>query len=249
MKSIVRTLSIVSLVFSAATGCVDPGQSDGQSGTDMPPAEIPETQGQVDTQRIQELVNVYARSLVQRDVTSLRSIVSREILQRGDVVGMDLDGFLEKQRASMLRTFGLDESARPVFKVTNAVVDGTRIAVTLSLNGQELEKPTYFVIENGEMKLNVAEPGFSEKFRSESKYTIVNRGAPGKLMICPNKTKYVDYYQTGTVYCKDQCGWWSGTPFKQEGSNLVVYCDWNSWGADVIIDGFGMEGWHCNDVC
>ncbi len=47
--------------------------------------------------------------------------------------------------------------------------------------------------------------------------------------------------------CVDHCGWWSGTGFQV--GERVKYCNWNSWGDNVVINLLDSGGFHCNDGC
>lgn len=244
-----RGVVAVSALFVLVVGCVDAG--DEKAGEVAPP--VPTDQSAAERAAVQATIDAYVSSVVDRQLEPLSSIVSDEILTHGTKRGIELETFLERQRASLFRTFQLSEDARPRFEVADVVAEGQILRVTLRFRGETLKKPFYLVREAGELKLNIAKPGFSRALRSTSSYQVRNNNhvSGSATMLCVGNSIMVQGAHTGTVSCTDTCGWWSGTDFAMAGSDHSEKCDWNSWGDDVIIDGLygGFYGWYCNDNC
>jgi hypothetical protein len=245
-KNRVGILALIPLMIGCATDSVDPAatpEPEPATGDGMSPTEMSEVRTKID---------IYTQALVDRDVNALAGIVSSEIISRSIERHVDLQTFLDRQRDSMFRTFRLTQSDRPAFEVTDAVLEGGNVRVTLRFRGEDLRKSLYLVPENGELKLNIARPGFSKSNRSRSNYQVHNTNFSGDAVVmgCWDADVTTTPGQTKSVNCLDTCGSiWSGSIFQRFGGTYQRYCDWNSWGDDVIVNWGYYDGWDCNDYC
>jgi hypothetical protein len=227
------------------------------------PADEPET-AVSSTAALQIEIDRFTDALLGHDTKTLETMMSSELVARGAERHIGLDRFLEKQRAAMISTFDLKDGERPSFVVKEVTPEGDAVRVSLELRGEPLKKPFYFVRESGELKLNIAPPGFSKAapdgtlFGRES-YQVKNQNIYGNAsatMTCYRSsgaaaTVTVAPGARGTVYCDDTCGWWAGSTFRMSGAydGPTRKCDWNSWGDDVYINLLDVGGWRCNDGC
>jgi hypothetical protein len=252
MKITKTLLALVPLVGTLTVACAAPA--------DEPAAP----ENAVSTAALQTEIDRFTDVLLRHDTKGLETMMSSELVARGAERHIGLDRFLEKQRAAMVSTFDLKEGERPSFVVKEATSEGDAVRVSLELRGEPLKKPFYFVRESGELKLNIAPPGFSKAapdgtlFGRES-YQVKNQNIYGNAsatMTCYRKsgaagTVTVAAGARGTVTCDDTCGWWAGSTFQMSGSygGPQRKCDWNSWGDDVYINLLDVGGWRCNDTC
>jgi len=205
---------------------------------------------------LQQQVDAFTKAVFAHDVTTLSGIVSSEIHARGAQRGMKIESFLERQKKAIVTTFDLTEGEVPSFEVADAIPEGDATRVTLRFRGIVLKKPFYFVREEGVLKLNIAPPGFAKAqpqgaLFGKSNYQVHNVNIPGNAnaqISCDGASLVIAPRSTKSMSCVDHCGWWSGTAF-QMGYGNPKYCDWNSWGDDVIINILDVGGFHCNDGC
>lgn len=250
MKTSHSTYAIVMALFSAfAVGCAAP--SEGPSEETAPTsAAVAESKSELQLQ-----IDAFTNAVFTHDVTALSGIVSGEIHARGTQRGMTIETFLDRQKKAIVSTFELKEGEIPQFEVAEAIPDGDGTRVTLRFRGEDLKKPFYFVREDGALKLNIAPPGFSRlqpqgALFGRSNYQVHNvniRGNANTFISCDGATLSSAPQSTKSMSCVDHCGWWSGTAFQV--GERVKYCDWNSWGDDVIINLLDSGGFHCNDGC
>lgn len=214
----------------------------------------------VSVDAFQREIDELGRALVERDTAALEGMVSSEVMSRSAERGIPMDTLLAKQRGALMRTFELEEGEIPTLDVIDVQEEGDAVRVTLAAQGVELEKPFYFVEEQGSYRLNIAPPGFSKappegaQF-GKSNYTIKNVNIPGNAnfaMTCyQGPTTVVPPNSTRKMSCGDACGFWSGSLF----ANAEAYdgpqkaCDWNAWGADVVINLLSSGGFYCADYC
>jgi hypothetical protein len=244
---------LLPVALSTLVACAVPSASDGDGA---PPA----TERQPLMMEARAKVDAFATALFDRDVAALETLVSTEVREHTAARGMELSTFIEKQRNALVSTLQLKEGERAQIDVVAVVEDGDAIRATLAVKGKELEKPFYLVRENGELAVNVAPPGFSKgapagtEFGS-SNYTVENDMIPGNANLflrCyagkgrPDNTVSVPPKTSRKVSCADACGWFSGTIFTD--GNITRKCDWNAWGADVILGVYGGP-WVCADNC
>ena len=241
----------MALLSTVAVGCA--AQSEGAAEETAPPPAAPVAQ---DKSELQLQIDAFTKAVFAHDVTALSGIVSSEIHARGAQRGMTIESFLERQRKAIVSTFALKEGEIPQFEVAEALPEGDATRVTLRLRGEELKKPFYFVREDGALKLNIAPPGFAKAqpqgaLFGKSNYQVHNvniRGNANAQISCDGANLIISPQSTKSMTCVDHCGWWSGTAF-QMGYGNPKYCDWNSWGDDVIINLLDVGGFHCNDGC
>ena len=64
-------------------------------------------------------------------------------------------------------------------------------------------------------------------------------------------TTVVPANSTRMMSCGDACGFWSGSLFANAGAydGPQKACDWNAWGADVVINLLHSGGFYCADSC
>jgi hypothetical protein len=253
--NIPKLLAIVPLVGTLTLACAAPADEE-----TAPPAE---SETAVSTAALQLEVDRFTDVLLRHDTKTLETMISSELVARGVERHISLDRFLEKQRAAMMSTFDLKEGERPSFIVTEAASEGDAVRVSMELRGEALKKPFYFVRENGQLKLNIAPPGFSKAapdgtLFGREKYYVKNQNIYGNqpaTMTCHRSgggaMVTVAAGARGTVYCDDTCGWWAGSTFQMYGAydGPTRKCDWNSWGDDVYINLLDVGGWRCNDTC
>lgn len=254
-NTLVALVALVPLAGLVGIGCAAP--------SDVENASPAEPEAQVSASALQAEIDRFTEVVLAHDTATLETMISSELVHRGDERHISLDRFLEKQRKAMLSTFDLKEGERPAFVVKDVAVEGDAIRVSLELAGEPLKKPFYFVREEGQIKLNIAPPGFSKRapdgtlFGRES-YTVKNqniRGNQPATMTCYRSSGgamvTVAAGARGTISCDDTCGWWAGSTFQMYGAydGPVRRCDWNSWGDDVYINALDVGGWHCNDTC
>jgi len=255
LKTTVVTISV--LVATLAIGrAAEPADTQEPSAEAAPAA--------VGAAEVQRQIDAFTQSIVERDVGALSVVVSSEVLARTAERGIDLLTFLEKQRTAIARTFSLAEGERPAFEVAEVLPQGDAVGVTLRFRGEKIEKPFYFVREGGALKLNFAPPGFTRAapegaLFANSNYTVTNQNIIGNqpfALRCyqgnnvPDKTVIVPASSTKKIGCKDACGFWSGSIFSAaDPGSPSKKCDWNWWGADVLINLLVPGGWRCNDNC
>jgi hypothetical protein len=228
-------------------------------GDDGPGSDVASAEPRIED--FQRDMDELSRALVERDVGAFEGMVSSEVMERGAERGIDPPTLLEKQRGALMRTFDLEEGAFPDLEVVDVEEQGDAVRVTLALEGQDLEKPFYFVREHGEYLLNIAPPGFSKAapegaLFGKSNYTISNvnhpTSEPGALSCYQGgNPTIVPAGSTRKVSCGDACGFWAGSIFAnaQAYDGPQKYCDWNAWGADVIINFLSFGGFYCADYC
>lgn len=252
MKTSKSTFAIVTALLSTiAVGCA--AQSEGTAEETAPPLAAPVAQSKSE---LQQHIDTFTKAVFEHDVTALSDIVSSEIHARGTQRGMTIESFLERQKKAIVSTFELKDGEIPQFEVAEAVADGDATRVTLRFRGEDLKKPFYFVREEGALKLNIAPPGFAKAkpdgaLFGKSNYQVHNVNIPGNQnaqISCDGASLIIAPKATKSMTCVDHCGWWSGTAF-QMGYGNAKYCDWNSWGDDVIINLLDVGGFHCNDGC
>jgi hypothetical protein len=254
--NITKTLAaLLPLVGTLTVACAAP------AGVEDAPAAEPETA--VSTAALQIEIDRFTEVLLSHDTKALETMMSSELAARGAERNIGLDRVLEKQRAAMISTFDLKEGERPSFVVKEATPEGDAVRVSLELRGEPLKKPFYFVRESGQLKLNIAPPGFSKAapdgtLFGRSSYQVKNQniyGNPSATMTCYRSSGAASVTVApggrGTISCDDTCGWWSGSTFRMSGAydGPTRKCDWNSWGDDVYINLLDVGGWHCNDAC
>ncbi len=232
-----------------------------------PESEETQTRSETDQQlrtEIQTRFNAYIRALVDDDTQALDAVVSEEIKQRATEMGSDLQGFRDKMFRSLEREFGAvtESPAEPLFTVTDVQVDGNSAEVYVERQGTMLPKPFYFVLEDGEYRLNLLPPGFSKPLpegagaaRQYDNYLIQNeyvyQFGVGMMMLC-NWGGDAFFVQSGssvTHPCSNNCGWWHGATFRRQYGEIERICDYNTFGVDVRIGPFYYDGWDCNDYC
>jgi len=217
-------------------------------------------------------VNSYARALLDRDLDVLNGLMSTEVLGQIDAKGMDMGAFADKMSNSMLRTFDTmspDSTSELGFSVQSARIEGNAVRIELSRRGEALEKPLYFVNEQGEYKLNLVSPGFTQPLAegaagSWNNYLVrnsgeslsgANRGDAGAY--CTTGSSATIHWK-GEVYmsCTDKCGAFfaGGRFFANSGqyNENHSYCDYNTWGVDAFYRFSDLNGmWivDCNDGC
>jgi hypothetical protein len=213
------------------------------------------------TAELQVKFNSYGRALLERDVAALEGLLSHEIKNRSTEMGSDLSGFADKMRSSMLKEFASMPSAEAFgeeFRVSEVSKEGDAVRVRVEFQGKLLEKPFFFVFEDGEYKLNVRRAGFSTPLPegsagSRDNYLIVDtapysQGVYGNTMWCNGGTVYVPQAGSAYVSCNNTCGYWfAGSTFAL--SLGERNCDYNTWGADVYISAGAPGGFYCNDPC
>jgi hypothetical protein len=242
------------LVAGLAAGCGSPEIENSAaplSERSLPPLEF-----------FAQRINLYAETLYGKDPAPLQRLLSSEVLDHMKEAGLDLAGYHAKQRASMLRTFEAELAKNgPSGQFSAAAVDaeGDAVRVTLAMGGQKLEKPFYFVYENGDYKLNVLRPGFSKQAPEEAALATdtysIWCGRPSENPSCSlacAASKTTNHFYTvpnqhhTNVSCYNTCGFWHGSTFT---NNLK--CDYNTWGTDVYVTqtkGFNVS-YECNDGC
>lgn len=250
LKTTVLAVSTLVLIFEGAL----PAQRQ------EPPATAPAASLAADVQgRVDALTN----AIFAGDAAALSAILSSEALDQSAARGWPLTDFLEKQRTAIGSTFGLGEGERPAFAVADVLAEGDAVRVTLRFRGETLAKPFYFVREQGVLKFNFGPPGFSKQapagaLLGKSNYTVknVNHSANQPFAIrcfqgngVQDATLVVPAGSTRKVRCEDACGWYSGSIFQAAAGDVTRKCDWNWWGADVIINLLDSGGWRCNDTC
>jgi hypothetical protein len=237
---------VFAIGFAVTLGC---GDMDGPS----PPEDEPLAAG------LQARFNSYAQALLERDVSTLDRVLSTEIKARAAEMGSDLGGLADKLKASMLKQFGTMPPASmsgEQFTVASATVEAEAVRVMVAFQGRPLEKPFFFVREDGDYKLNVLRAGFSKPLPAGSAaardtYLVTNQnGGPyGQTMYCNGGSVHVLGDSSGTVSCNNNCGWWHGSGFSSGAYDAWLNCDYNTWGTDVWINLVYVGGWDCNDYC
>ena len=238
-----------------------------QTTVAAPDAETPQTKSDTDQQlrtEIETRFNAYVRALVDDDAQALEALVSNEIKQRATEMGSDLHGFRNKMFRSMEREFGAVTAspAEPLFTVTDVQLEGNAAEVYVERQGAALPKPFYFVLEGDQYRLNLLPAGFSKPLpagagagRDYDNYLIQNEwpytAGVGDTLWCNwgGDPFFVPTGMSVTHSCSNNCGWWHGATFRRPGSSIERICDYNTWGVDVKIGPFYLDGWDCNDYC
>jgi hypothetical protein len=238
--------------IALASACSSAPTSDSRGETDAPVASI-----EAD---LQASLDVFSHAIGEQDALSFETILSSEVLAQIVARGYDVPSFLEKQRSAIWRTLDLEQDQPVELQVANSQAAGDAVRVGLRANGKELTKPLYFVLEGGSYRINFGAPGFSNTppdgaLFGKDNYQVHN------VNIFGNAATTLECYQGGGKYksftvaatktvsvaCENQCGWFSGSTFA--GNDFVRRCDWNWWGADVVINLLAQGGWFCNDPC
>jgi hypothetical protein len=178
-----------------------------------------------------------------------------------------MNRFVEKQRAVMLKTFTAMDPVRMADRFVVIAVDlqGDTAAVSLSYAGQEIPRPFHFVREDGRWALNLAAPGFSralpEGALPMNTYRVgtgsLGGGGPFRDIGC-YQTNHSFFWRTvaGTntsypIGCENVCGFFTGGWFGLSAAPTATwdgspYCDYNTWGTDVWVNGLSAS---CSDPC
>jgi hypothetical protein len=236
------------------------------AGCSQKPNEIPATMDTAGAEfkgQAEEIVNRYALGLIDRDVALMDQLLATEVLNRMKTYEGGLEGFVEAQRRVMLRSVqGMAAAGVGAgFRVTRTAKQEGMVAVRLSRDGVELPKPFHFVLENDGYKLNIAPKGFTNPkpagAGADEHYLVTNGGKwPVSAECDGGGSVNVPAGGSRTVSCPNRCGrWFAGAYFN--GTNWIGqthYCDYNTWGADVIYEGnfhppATIPGMHCNDPC
>src|SRR5262245_45260190 len=137
----------LSVACSASSGAEPEGARDVESAVVTDPVVIAE---------LEEKANLYAQALLDNAVEKLDGMVSNEVKARAEEMKSDMSGFAAKMGnalRSTLRQRAID--ARDIvglFSVKRVTKDGTGFLVEVEMGGKNLEKPLYFVQEDGEYK-------------------------------------------------------------------------------------------------
>lgn len=252
------SLPIALCLFTSIAGSAAQSTSQG-----MPSAYGPTNARRAE---VQLRIDALMLSIAEHDVIAFSQVLSSEVLARTAERGIDLNTLLEKQGRAIARTFNLAEGERPEFEIGQILVEQNALRVTLRFRGKEVEKPFYFVNEDGVLKFNFGPAGFSKTppqgaLFGKSNYTVRNVNIPGNSTFAincyqgknlPDATVLVPASSTRKIQCQDACGWWAGSIFgarASDGTFKYKKCDWNWWGADVVINLLAPGGWFCNDNC
>jgi hypothetical protein len=247
MRNPIRMLALLAVAAGCDVAPEKPASAPVQSSDSALKAEL------------EAAVNAYGRALYDRKQDVLKTLLSREVLTRLQDYEGGVDRFVEKQRASMLKSF---KSMNPSgmadrFTINSMDVQAETVAVNLSYGGQEIPRPFYFVKEGGRWTLNVARPGFSQKLPdgslAASTYMITTNYQSGFASVgCIRDDRmwnWVDLPNPNSNYylsCRNMCGFWTGGYFTASNWQFSHYCDYNTWGTDVWSDA-GKT--YCNDGC
>jgi len=241
----VLCLSVVSFACSA-------------NGPEGDGAEVGSARDAALTAELEGKFNAYAQALADRNTELLRTLVSSEIQLRIGETGMDMAGFAEKLRGSMLNQFNgtsVAPESGSAFQITSLRVEGEAVRVEVSSNGETLAKPFYFVKEDGDYRLNLVRQGFTRAQPEGSgaatdTYRIKNDNAYPQTGRCSGSQGLMPAVTELAVRCENKCGFFHGTRFYSPFSNDSIKCDYNTWGVDAIYnDRFGSLGVICNDKC
>lgn len=209
----------------------------------------------------EDILNRYARGLFERDAEAVRGLLSAELLAQMNDSDASFDEFVEKQRRMMVKTFNGMESLGMGrgFQAVEIEKQEGAVAVTLSRDGAQLPRPFHFVLEGDAYKLNVGRKGFAKPLpagaAAADHYNVANRSSgPGTTVqaYCEGGGSVtVRPGQTASVSCPKRCGrWFAGARFGGTSWVGSPWCDYNTWGDDVIYSPtYPIFGMACNDPC
>jgi len=248
-----RTLFLVACAFAQAC---DTGEYPG-----VMPAEDVDSSSLALTLELDAKFNDYAQALLDNDIETLNGTMSSEIRMRTADMGSNMRGFARKLRSSMLRQFPEIEEGSDIlgrFTVEEVREEGDAIRVEVAFDGVELPKPFYFVLEDGEYRLNLLQPGFTNAlprgFGGATRSYLVHNNNPlnpssGVSINCNGGILFVPPGGERSISCSNTCGWFQGSTFWAYSSATGAKCDYNTWGVDVFIDDNRSNGFYCNDKC
>jgi hypothetical protein len=215
-------------------------------------------------QQLEGRLNAYAQALHDGDEAALRGLLSDEVLDKARTLRGGLPRFATRQKAAMLRQFkgmkagDLGEG----FRVVKVEPQGEVVAAHIAYQDREIPRPFYFVREGGELKLNVARPGFSRRlgpaFSANDNYNVRNDSFVNAWVSCASDggrgLNWIDvmHHSTRFVSCRNTCGLFNGSYFNSSTHVFVGsrQCDYNSWGDDVILsDTPDGPRARCEDEC
>jgi hypothetical protein len=236
--------------------------------TDRIALEVPEKSFQTIEEKSQQVVDSLIQSIFDGNTNILSKILSNEVLSRLHEQRIDLRSFANKQRHVIIKTLRLPDNGAPKLTVKEAMQMGGTLRLALEFSGRLLDKYLYLDLRNDEFRVSFHRPGFNsarqrnivfatDSYKVETFCVLPNcagftatdiscyagKNAQGQEL---SNTVNIKNGDVKSLTCENTCGRWSGGTFwKEAGSTLQ--CDWNTWGADVIVSELG--NWACNDPC
>jgi hypothetical protein len=203
---------------------------------------------------LRDMLSAYVHGLERGDAAAVEGLLSAELLSRiaerapGADAGHKMQAFVLGEQRKLAKSLGSLRSRSELFTVTSArkLEEGRVVALTVSLGGEEIPKPFYFVAQDGGYKLNVTPPVTS---LSSDSYMVGNADYVWRNYGCSGVGSAMfsigPYPAAQYTTCNNSCSsWFDGTRFfTQTGS---AYCDYNSFGLDMWIKN-GLPV--CNDPC
>lgn len=211
----------------------------------------------------QTQVDAYASALRTADTDMLQKIAASDLLQRIATRGpagspaQRTAAFLQRegkklQRAADAAVAALATpaaSASPQLAVVGVeALDARVLSARLTLNGREVPKPFYLLLEPSGLKVNVTVPRGEVSLASTSNYRVENDDLDSRSFACSGNGPYniARFPAQRQVRCEDSCSWlwFDGTTFQIGGEETD--CDYNTWGVDMYIRDNAPI---CNDPC
>jgi hypothetical protein len=253
-KSILTQSAPISLLTAAlaalaALAACDPHDGAVLAGEpDRPMIDTSATLAEADPE-FAEIVNDYMEAILSGDDESVRALLSDELLERldsnndGEVSGPELRSFASGEARKVTASLEGDVLSEGLTVERFKPLRGGQAAeVWLAHRGVALIKPQYLVLENGAWRWGSI--ALFQERATTSNYKVSNVTTKQSFVKCDGgKSASPAGLATAYIKCTNmKCGALTGTNFYYNGTHA---CDYNTWGVDFYLNGFGS----CADDC
>jgi hypothetical protein len=183
-------------------------------------------------------IDAYVDAVLASDVAAVRKALSpsAQSFLESRFAKRTWDDFVAAERKKLEVTLGAAAVTRGFSLARATPADVTTWVVEGSLDGKALTKALKVEAVEGGYTFAGPAGGSSEMLDSTS-YRIDNNTSSGHLMSCTGfGATSVPANQTTYKSCDNYCGFWEGSQF-WDGATYIGACDYNTWGADVVING------------
>jgi len=190
--------------------------------------------------------------LQSNDVATAEKVISTELRGRIETRGpnanfaSNLQIFVSREQRKLIRNVETPDALRKPFTITSSEIltDGSVAAIRFAIDGKTFPKPFYFILEDGNYKLNVVQPSIVPL--EGNTYLVANADAVARTFSCSGASSLkVAANSSVHKFCSDSCpGFFDGTRFTVNGASAD--CDFNTFGTDMTIKNNSPV---CHDPC